>query len=66
MNIGSVTNSIMNINTSNKMSDIDIAMLNKGIDNMETMGKGIVNMIDSASMERSVNPNIGGNIDLLV
>ena len=41
-------------------------MLAKTMDMNKQMGQGIVNMIDSAAMERSVNPSVGANFDLRV
>ena len=47
-------------------SDISVAMLSKAMDLGETLGDGMVEMIDSAAMELSVTPHIGGNIDITV
>ena len=47
------------------ISDVGTAVLSKAIDTGEQMGASIVNMIDR-SMELSVNPNIGSNIDISV
>lgn len=47
-------------------SQVGTAMLSKAIDNKEAMGQGLVNMIDAAAMEQSVNPNVGANMDLRV
>ena len=47
------------------MSDVGTAVLSKAIDTGEQMGQSIVNMIDR-SMELSVNPNVGSNIDISV
>lgn len=47
-------------------NNVGTAMLSKTMDTNETMGEGIVSMIDKtgrAEMERSVNPMVGGNID---
>ncbi len=32
----------------------------------DDLGNGLVQMIDSAQMERSVNPNLGGNFDVRI
>ncbi|NLL76641.1 MAG: putative motility protein [Clostridiales bacterium] len=45
------------------MSGVSIAVLSKSLDNMETGGNAMVDMMKS-SMELSVNPAIGSNIDL--
>lgn len=47
------------------MSDVSVAMLSKSLDSMESVGGEMVDMMKS-SMELSVNPAIGGNIDLFV
>ena len=47
-------------------NDFSVAMLSKAMDLGETLGEGMVDMIDAAAMERSVTPHIGGNIDLMV
>ena len=46
-------------------SDFSVAMLSNVMDLNETLGEGMVDMLDAAAMERSVTPHIGGNIDLI-
>ena len=62
--------SIASLSTSfskaNLNTDFGIKMLAKTMDNNEQTGQEIVNMIDSAAMERSVNPNVGANFDMSV
>ena len=48
------------------MNDISTAILAKVINTGEDLGQGMVQMLDSAAMERSVNPAVGGNIDISV
>ena len=45
---------------------VGVAVLDKAMETAETTGSQIVQMIDSAAMQRSVNPHIGGNIDISV
>lgn len=45
----------------NIMNDISVKVLSKNLDTMEALGDGMVKM-----MEMSVNPHIGGNIDISV
>ena len=61
MNISSVGNSGIGLQISDtrSMNAIDIAMLKKSLDAVEENGDMITQM-----MERSVNPNIGANIDI--
>lgn len=48
------------------MDSVGVAMLSKALDTQEMAGNEVVQMIDSAAMERSINPAIGGNIDISV
>ena len=52
--------------TNNVQSQVSTAVLSKSMDSLEQMGQGLVEMIDAAAMERSVNPGIGANFDLRV
>ena len=47
-------------------TQIGVAVLDKSMDTAESTGAQLVQMIDSAAMQRSVNPHIGGNIDISV
>jgi len=44
-------------------SDVGTAVLSKAMDANESLGEGIVSMIDKSAMERSVNPSVGANVD---
>jgi len=69
MNIRQISS---NLSAANLGTKIGFAVLNKNMDAMKTAGEGMVRMIEAAptpskvSMERSVNPHIGGNVDMLV
>ena len=54
----------MSMATLDVQSQVGIKMLSKAIDLGEDMGAGMVQMIDAAAMERSINPAVGGNIDI--
>jgi hypothetical protein len=43
-----------------------VAMLSKSIDLNTQMGDSLVSMIDRSSMEQSVTPYLGSNIDVTV
>ena len=45
---------------------ISVAVLDKSMETAESAGAQIVQMIDSAAMQRSVTPHLGGNIDISV
>lgn len=47
------------------MSQIGTAVLSRAMDTNETLGEGLVQMMDSA-MELSVNPDVGANIDIRI
>lgn len=63
MDIAGLSMDMANIST---MSKVGTAVLSKQLDTNEAMGAGLVQMIDAAAMERSVNPAVGGNFDLKV
>ena len=48
----------------NLQTKVGTAVLSKAMDTNEALGQGLVQMIDSAAMERSVTPELGANIDL--
>lgn len=48
----------------NVQSKVSVAMLDKSLDTERTLGDGLVQMMDAAAMERSVNPAVGGSIDI--
>lgn len=50
----------------NTQSAYGVAMLSKSLDQASSTGSQIVGMMDAAAMELSVNPHIGGNIDISV
>lgn len=45
---------------------VGTAMLDKALDMGETLGDGMIEMIDAAAMELSVNPNVGANVDVRI
>lgn len=58
--------SIMATTAAQVTSDYGIAMLSKSLDAAEISGEQLTQMIDSAAMERSVNPNVGANFDVYI
>lgn len=54
----------MNMAMMDLQSQVGIKMLSKAIDMGEELGAGVVQMVDAAAMERSVNPAVGGSIDI--
>ena len=47
-------------------AQVGTAMLDKALDLGETLGEGMVEMIDAAAMELSVNPSVGANVDIRI
>lgn len=45
---------------------VGTAVLGKVMDVNEELGAGLVQMMDAAAMELSVNPHIGGNMDIRI
>lgn len=63
MDIAGVSMALANIDL---QSRVGTAMLDKTMENTESLAAGVVQMIDAAAMERSVNPHIGSNVDMWV
>lgn len=56
----------MNLSAVSTMSKVSTAVLSQAMDTNEALGQGLVEMIDAAAMERSVNPAVGANFDMRV
>lgn len=63
MDIAGVSMALANVST---QSQVSTAVLGKAMDTNQELGEGLVQMIDAAAMERSVNPGIGGNFDMRI
>ena len=63
MDIASVSMALANVET---LTQVGTAVLDRAMETNETMAAGMVEIIDSAAMERSVNPHIGSNFDMRV
>ncbi len=48
------------------MDSVGVAMLDKSLEMQEMAGSEVIQLLDGAALERSVNPAIGGNIDLMI
>lgn len=62
MNIPELSTALANVQLSNQ---VGTAVLSKALDNSEATGESLISMMDH-SMELSVNPNVGSNIDIMV
>lgn len=45
---------------------VSMKVLDKTLDTNEILGAGLVEMLDSAAMEQSVTPYLGGNVDFRI
>ncbi|MCH5261068.1 MAG: YjfB family protein [Lachnospiraceae bacterium] len=63
MDIAGLSMAMSMVNTQNAYG---VAMLSKSLDQFSSTGGEIVEMLDAAAMELSVNPHIGGNIDISI
>lgn len=63
MDIAGVSVALANVS---QLSQIGTAVLGKALDTNEELGAGVVQMMDAAAMELSVNPNVGANFDMRV
>ncbi len=65
MDMGLVSMAV-NFNAARTISDVSTAMLAKALDVNRQTGEGMIELLDSGAMERSVNPSVGSNIDISV
>lgn len=56
----------MDLKAISTMSKVSTAVLSQALDTNEALGQGLVQMMDAAAMERSVNPAVGANFDMRV
>lgn len=63
MDIAGLSTALANVRL---QSDVGTAVLSKAMDTNESLGAGLVEMIDSAAMENSVKPWLGANFDQMV
>lgn len=54
------------LKSASTMSQVSIAVLSKAMDNSKALEKGLLEMMDAAAMELSVNPTVGANFDMRV
>ena len=50
----------------NLMQQVGVSVLSNQLDTAEVTGNTIAKMMDSAALERSVNPSVGSNFDMSV
>ena len=63
MDIAEVSMALANASV---LSQVGTAVLDKALDASRELGAGIVQIMDAAAMELSVNPDVGANFDIRV
>ena len=63
MDIAALSTTLATMDIQTKVS---VAILDQTMETKEALGNGLVQMIDAAAMERSVHPELGGNVDIFV
>ena len=63
MDIAGLSTALAQTKTQN---DVGVLMLSKSLDLTETLGEGMVEILDAYAMESSVTPYLGSNIDYRV
>lgn len=56
----------MSMAQANLLTDVGTAVLAKTMDQAEAVSASLTDMLDAAAIELSVNPAVGGNIDISV
>ena len=56
----------MTMSQMNLMQQVGVSVLSNQLDQSQMTGNAISQMIDTAGMERSVNPSVGSNFDMYV
>ena len=63
MNVGKMA---MNMLQTQLMTQVGTAFLSMSLDSMTEQGDAMVEMMNRSMMENSVNPDLGGNIDIMI
>ena len=56
----------MNLAQTQLLNSVGTAVLSQSLNQAKDLSANMVEMLDAAAMERSVNPDIGANIDIMV
>lgn len=56
----------MNLAQTQLLNNVGTAVLSQSLEQAKDLSANMVEMLDAAAMERSVNPGIGANIDIMV
>lgn len=66
MEVGMIEGMSVNMSQNSLMTKVGTEVLAMSLDQLETTGAGLVDMMNRSMMENSVVPNLGGNIDVMV
>ncbi len=66
MEVGMIEGMSVNMSQNSLMTKVGTEVLAMSLDQLETTGAGLVDMMNRSMMENSVTPNLGGNIDVMV
>ena len=66
MDVMNVANMAMNMSQTQLMPQVGTAVLSMSLDSMTEQGDAMVEMMNRSMMENSVNPDLGGNIDIMI
>ena len=56
----------MNLAQTQLLNSVGTAVLSQSLEQAKDLSANMTEMLDAAAMERSVNPDIGANIDIMV
>ena len=56
----------MNLAQTQLLSNVGTTVLSQSLEQAKDLGANMTEMLNAAAMERSVNPDIGGNIDVMI
>ena len=56
----------MGISQADVINNVETAVLAKSLDTLKESGAGLIDMMKRSAMERSVNPELGANIDITI
>lgn len=61
-----ITTLSMGLAQSQLMTNVGTALLSKSLEQASQTGANLTELLDSASLEHSVNPDLGANIDIRI
>ena len=56
----------MNLAQTQLLNSVGTAVLSQSLEQAKDLSANMTQMLDAEAMERSVNPDIGGNIDVMI